>query len=89
MNQVSGACLKNCGTLMVTVLISIICCAVGHGAGLLHGNVTVIAEKKGTTIFFYFELALMKTGREVLLIEDGEHKKKNFFLTVRLCWVIT
>ena len=40
---------------------------------LLRGKLTVIAEqnKSRTTILVYFEFAVMKTGSEVLSIEDG------------------
>ena len=39
---------------------------------LLSRNLTVITEKKSLTmIFVYNELAVMKTGSEVLSIRDG------------------
>ena len=69
MNQVSGVYLKNGGTLVVTVLTLL--STITSAMVLLHGNLIVMAEKSRTKIFIYFEFAVMKTGREVLLIGHG------------------
>ena len=68
-NQVSGVCLKNSGTLMVTVLT--FSSTVQSAMVLLQENYTVITEEKKiqTTIFVYFEFAVIKTGSKVLLIK--------------------
>ena len=87
--QVSGACLKNGRTLMVTVLTW--SSTVPSAMVLLQGNLTVISEKNKsqTTIFVYFEFAELKTGSEVLSIEDGWKPEKLFLYICLSCWVIT
>ena len=63
--------LKNGGTLKTMVLT--LSFTVPWAMVLLHGNLTLITEKKksGTTLFVYFDFAVMKTGSEVLSFEDG------------------